>query len=261
VIDLHSHVLPGIDDGPESLAGSIALARAAHAAGTRTLIATPHVSWRYPNHAGTIRRLVDELNGHLREEDVPLVVRRGSEIAVSRLLDIDPQELSVLGLGGGPWLLLEPPFGQAVTGLEMLTLQLQSRGHQIVLAHPERCSAFHRDRAILESLVQAGALTSVTAGSLVGRFGERVRRFALALVRDGMVHNVASDAHDETGRPPGIARELEQAGLGSLRDWLTSRVPAAILDGTEIPERPLEDRAADSISPLAQRRRSRWRRR
>ena len=149
MIDLHSHVLPGIDDGPASLEGSIELARAARAAGTRTLVATPHVSWRHPNDADTIHRLVDELNARLREEGLGLVVLPGSEIAMSRLLDIESQELQKLGLGGGPWLLVEPPFAQAVAGLEILLLQLQSHGHQIVLAHPERCQAFHRDRAIL----------------------------------------------------------------------------------------------------------------
>lgn len=91
---------------------------------------------------------------------------------------------------------------------------------------------------MLESLVHAGALTSITAGSLVGRFGGEVRRFALELARAGMVHNVASDTHDLARRQPGIAAELEQAGLGPLADWLTQAVPAAILDGGEIPSQP-----------------------
>ncbi len=109
MIDLHSHVLPGIDDGPDSIEGSLALARAAAAAGTRTLLATPHVSWRYPNDASTIARLVDELNERLRTERIELEVRPGAEIAMTRLADVEPEELSRLELGGSRWLLVEPP--------------------------------------------------------------------------------------------------------------------------------------------------------
>ncbi len=239
MIDLHCHVLPGIDDGPETIEGSVALARAAAAAGTRTLVATPHISTRYPNDAGTIARLAAEINARLAAEGVALDVRPGAEIAMTRIIDIDPGELPRLGLGGGPWLLVEPPFAAVATSLEVLLLDLQRRGHRILLAHPERCSAFHRDPRILGSIVRAGALTSITAGSLAGSFGEPARRFALGLARDGMIHNVASDAHDDVKRPPGMAAEIEQAGLGPLTEWLTQEVPAAILGGEEtIPPRP-----------------------
>ncbi len=94
---------------------------------------------------------------------------------------------------------------------------------------------------MLESLVRSGVLTSVTAGSLVGRFGAEVRRFALRLAREGLIHNVASDAHDHVKRPPGIAAELQQAGLAPLADWLTREVPEAILEDREIPPRPVVD--------------------
>jgi protein-tyrosine phosphatase len=261
VIDLHSHVLPGIDDGPGSIEGSLALARAAAAAGTRTLLATPHVSWRYPNDAATIAGLVDELNGRLTAEGVPLDVRPGAEIAMTRLADIEPEQLSGLGLGGGRWLLVEPPFTPVATGLDSLLLDLQRRGHRILLAHPERCHAFHGDRGMLESLVRSGILTSITAGSLVGRFGGEVRRFALGLVRDELVHNVASDAHDHAHRRPGMTVELAEAGLAPLAEWLTQTVPAAILDDVEIPPRPSGDWPADAGLGSDTRRRPWWRRR
>jgi protein-tyrosine phosphatase len=238
MIDLHSHVLPGIDDGPETIEGSLELARAAVAAGTRVLVATPHVSWTYPNDAATIASLVDELNARLATEGIALEIRAGGELAMTRVIDIAPAELQRLRLGAGPWLLVEPPFAPMVTGLDSILLDLQRQGHQILLAHPERCQAFHRDPQMLESLVRAGILTSITAGSLVGRFGGEVRRFALSLARDGLIHNVASDAHDTVRRPPGTAEELRQAGLQPLTDWLTEQVPGAILAGAEIPPRP-----------------------
>jgi protein-tyrosine phosphatase len=238
MIDLHCHVLPGIDDGPDSIEGSLALARAAAVSGTRTLVATPHISWRYSPDAATIARLVDELNGRLSAEGVELQVRTGAEIAMTRIQDIKPEQLWALGLAGGSWLLVEPPFAAAVPGLDAIVLGLQQRGHHVLLAHPERCQAFHRDRRMLDSLVSGGVLTSVTAGSLVGRFGSEVRRFALRLIRDGMVHNVASDAHDHSKRPPGMAVELRQAGLGPMANWLTCQVPAAILGERDIPPGP-----------------------
>jgi protein-tyrosine phosphatase len=238
VIDLHCHVLPGIDDGPNSIAGSLALARAAADAGIRTLVATPHVSWHYQNDAETIGGLVAELRALLSAEGVELELRAGAEVAMTRIDELEDDELARLRLGGGEWLLLEPPFSPIVTGLEEIVQEVRRRGNRVLLAHPERCPAFHRDPRMLASLVRSGVLTSITAGSLVGRFGATVRRFALELVHDELVHNVASDAHDLAGRAPGIASELEHAGLTPLAEWLTEAIPAAILDGGEIPARP-----------------------
>jgi protein-tyrosine phosphatase len=256
MIDLHTHVLPGIDDGPETIEDSLALARAAAASGTRVLVATPHVSRRYPNDAETIGSLVDELNARLRTEEIELEVLAGAEIAMTWLIDIAPEELPRLRLGAGPWLLVEPPFTPVIAGLDTMLLDLQRQGHQILLAHPERCQAFHRDPAMLRSLVRAGVLTSITAGSLIGSFGGEVRSFALSLAREGLVHNVASDTHDTVRRPPGSTAELHQAGLSPLAEWLTEQVPAAILSGEEIPPQPIVE--LPGIEAPA--RRSRWRR-
>jgi protein-tyrosine phosphatase len=239
VIDLHCHVLPGIDDGPETIEGSLALARAAVAAGTSTLVATPHVSWRYRNDAAGIARAAAELRERLGAEGIELELLTGAEIAMTRVGELDDGELTQLRLGGGPWLLIEPPFTPVAAGLRETVLGLQDRGHRVLLAHPERCPAIHRDVGLLEALVAEGVLSSVTAGSLAGHFGEVVRRFTLGLFERGLVHNVASDAHDHANRAPGMAQEIERAGLGALTDWLTAAVPAAILEGSgPIPARP-----------------------
>jgi protein-tyrosine phosphatase len=238
VIDIHSHVLPGIDDGPDTVEGSLTLAQAVADSGVQTLVATPHISWRYRNEADMIARLVQELNARLRSAGIDLEIRTGAEIAMTRAAELEPEQLQRLTLGGGPWLLIECPFTPVAAGMDALVQDLQRRGHRVVLAHPERCPAFHRDRTALESMVRAGALTSITAGSLVGNFGGPVQRFALQLVHDELVHNVASDTHDPLRRPPGLRAEVEQAGLGELADWLTCGVPAAILAGAAIPPRP-----------------------
>lgn len=231
-------MLAGVDDGPEQTEESVGMARAAVAAGIRILTATPHVNHRYPNDAARIDSRVRELDARLKAEGVALELRPGAEVSLGRALETEAEELQRLTLGGGPWLLLEPPFGASVGRVDVLVGEVRARQPHIVLAHPERCQAFHRDPRMLRSLVDDGVLTSVTAGSLVGRFGETVRRFALTLLGEGLVHNVASDAHDRYARPPGIAAALGQAGADALAEWLTVGVPAAILDGGEIPARP-----------------------
>lgn len=238
MIDLHCHLLPGIDDGPPTIEGSLALARAASAAGTRTIVATPHVNSRYPNDRATIARLVQELGVRFAAEGVAIDVLPGAEIALTSAAEMASAQLAELGLGGSSWLLIEPPFTPAASGIDSMVVDILGQGHRVVLAHPERCPAFQRDPGVLESLIRAGVITSITAGSLTGRFGKEVRRFTLQLVRDGLVHNVASDAHEHLNRGPGIAEELARAGLEPLAEWLTCEVPAAILADGEIPPAP-----------------------
>ena len=238
MIDLHCHILPGIDDGPATIDESVALARAAVRAGTKTIVATPHVSRSYPNDPGTIQRLATELNARLDREHVTLDVLTGAEVAMPWLAQLDAQALSQLTLGGGSCLLIEPPFSTIVPGFDSVVLDLMQDGYRVLVAHPERCPAFQRDPSALSALINAGALTSITAGSLAGHFGAQVRRFATRLVKADLVHNVASDAHDAMRRQPGMASEIKQAGLEGLTDWLTQSVPAAILSGAPIPQRP-----------------------
>ena len=239
MIDLHFHLLPGIDDGPRDLDAAVALARAAVSAGVDTIVATPHVSWDCQNRPWTIAENLRRLDAQLAQLAIPLRVHAGAEIALTRALDIADEELRRLTLGGGPWLLIEPPHVPAAVGIEAVLLQLQHRGHRIVLAHVERCPTFIEDMDMLERLVQAGMLASLTAGSLVGRFGGTVQRFAQRLVTSGLIHNVSSDAHDCRQRPPGLSQPLASAGLHEQAAWLTEDVPAAILAGSDIPPAPI----------------------
>jgi protein-tyrosine phosphatase len=259
MIDLHCHVLAGLDDGPETVDQAVALVRAARSAGAEKLVATPHVNLRYRNRGATIARAAGELKDRQgREPDLTDVeVLRGAEIAFACMPELTDDELASLTLGGGSWLLLEPPAGQVAPGIAAMVEDLHARGHRVVLAHPERCPVFHRDPKLLHSLADAGVLTSITAGSLVGRFGGIVRRFTSELLEAGMVHNVASDFHSLERRPPGTAEALAQAGLGALAQWLTHDVPAAILEDREIPRKPAG--ASVAIAPTQGKRRFAWR--
>ncbi len=143
-------------------------------------------------------------------------------------------------------------------GLDLVVADLHRREHRVVLAHPERCAGFHREPRRLQSLLDAGALTSVTAGSFKGRFGATVRRFAWMLLEAGMVHNVASDFHNSRSRPPGLADALRSAPLEELFHWLTVAVPSAVIADGEIPARPRVTLAA--IDNARRRWRTPWRR-
>jgi protein-tyrosine phosphatase len=248
VIDLHCHILPGIDDGPPTMADSLALARAAVGAGTTTIAATPHVSWDCSaNTSALIARKVAEVRAALDAEGFALTLATGGEVALTRALELPDDELAALRLGGGPWLLLECPLSPTALNVESGLDALRERGHRLLLAHPERVPAFQRDPAMLARQVEQGSLTSMTAGAFTGRFGKEVQRFTFRLLEDGLVHSAASDAHSVDRRPPDLAPALRQAGLEDWQiDWLARTAPLAILRGEELPPPPAMDVAPRS---------------
>jgi len=123
-------------------------------------------------------------------------------------------------------------------GFELLLEALLDRGHRLLLAHPERCRAFQRDNELLARLVSRGALAQITASSLSGGFGRTVRDVAHGLVREGLAHVVASDAHSVDRRPPSLLDEVEHEGYTEQAAWLVGHVPRAILDGSRVPVVP-----------------------
>jgi protein-tyrosine phosphatase len=239
VIDLHSHILPGLDDGPATLDDALAIARAAVAAGTRTIVATPHADLHYNVRPSARDTALATLRVALAQDSIALDVLAGAEVALEVLIDLDDDDRDAMRLGSGPYLLLESPLAQTAGAFDDYLERLLASGERIVLAHPERCPAFQRRPERLDRLVRAGAVTSVTAGAFTGQFGDTVRKFAFSMVTNGWAHSVASDCHDAVRRPPSISEHLERAGLGTLRRWLTEDVPGAILDGTTIPSPPV----------------------
>lgn len=237
MIDLHCHLLPGIDDGPRDMPTAIAMARLQVAAGVTTVATTPHVSWDTPTESATILRSLAAMRATLAEEEIPLELVSGGEIDVHRARELPDEELRALALGGGRWLLLECPL-QHAPPLEPVVYDLLDRGHLVLLAHPERSPAVQRDPGAIARLVSAGVLTQITASSFTGHFGKPVQRFADRLLDEGLVHTVASDAHDPVRRPPGLCEPLLEVGLGPLAPLLTAEIPAAILGGTDIPTVP-----------------------
>lgn len=261
MIDLHCHLLPGVDDGPATFEDSLELARAAEAGGTRTVVATPHVDHRWGVAPGEIAPAVAELRDRLRAAGVGLEVVAGAEIAIPRLVELDEVALEHVTIGDGPYLLVESPHTAAGGEFHAYLISRRRAGRRIVLAHPERCAVLMRHPQRVVEMVDAGVLCSVTSSSLGGTFGAPVRRFALDLLAAGLVHNIASDSHGAHQRRPDLldglaAAESALPGIGALADWLTVEVPVAVLAGEDPPAAP----------PLAVRRRrglrgllARWR--
>lgn len=239
MIDLHCHLLPGIDDGAADLDASVAMARAAVEGGVDAIVATPHVSGRYRNDPTTLADRCAQVQSALDDAGVPLRVHNGAEISHAVLPELSADALRACALGAGNWLLLEPPLTGPAPFIDRMVEDLQLKGFRILLAHPERIGAFQRKIALLERLVEHGALCSVTAGSVSGQFGGHVKRFTGELFARGMVHNLASDAHDAVHRSPALSPVLESAfaelpELEPALDWLTVEVPQAILAGDHV---------------------------
>ena len=240
MIDLHCHVLPGVDDGPPTVAESIALVCGARDGGTTTIAATPHVDWSHPEiDARRIRAAVPALQAELDAAGVDVKIVPGGEVAATRAVEMRDAELHELTLGGGGWLLLECPLDATLTpGFAGIARLLARRGHRVLLAHPERCPLFLRGPQLLDELVAEGMLAQITAGALTGDFGRTVRDAAFRMVERGAAHVVGSDGHGGN-RPAKLASELHRAGFDSqLIAWLAQDVPAALLAGDQPPRRP-----------------------
>lgn len=240
VIDLHCHVLPGVDDGPESVAAALALARDAERDGIDTIAATPHIAPAYPaNDAAGVEAAIAELQPRLDTAGIGVTLVPGGELDALHALELPDEELTRLRLGHGPWLLFECPLSAvAAPAFLPAARELARRGHRLLLAHPERSPLFLRQPEKLDELVDEGMLAQVTAGSLSGQFGRTVRDFAHDLLERRAIHVAASDGHG-AHRPATIARELDQAGVApALAAWLSHDVPRAILDGTPPPAPP-----------------------
>jgi protein-tyrosine phosphatase len=243
MIDLHTHVLPGLDDGPATMEAALDLLEQIAAEGVATVVATPHVSESYPNTASTIREAVAAVRGELAERGIGIDLRPGAEVTIEAATTMPDEALRELCLGGGGWLLVESPLSPSAGDFDWSLEALRERGFQLVLAHPERCPAFQRQPQRILRHVAAGDLCSITAGAMAGRFGRTVARFTERLLREGLVHDVASDAHDLRGRPPGLlggfaALEEVIPGIAANADWHTQEVPAAILEGRRPPAGP-----------------------
>jgi len=260
VIDLHTHVLPRIDDGPASMEEAVALARAEADDGIVQMAATPHLRSDHPGvDPAKLRGQCDELNSRLRRRNVPVEVVPGGEVDIYWAQTASEDLLKAASYGQrGRYLLVETPYGALPDGFENLLFQLTAREFGILLAHPERSPSFQRHPERLEALVRSGILLQITAAALVDSPRRSAsRRLAEAMVAERRAHVVATDAHGIRLRRSAslslAAAAADRLAAGQGRR-MTKEIPAAILAGDDVPPvtprtRPrLADRLRQAIS-------------
>ena len=243
--DLHAHILPGLDDGATSVKETVEMASIAAENGTTAILATPHrkdVAARIP--VSHLENLVADMNGELSRAGVELKLQLGME----NHLDLDlPEALSeglALPMNDSRYALVELPFFGYPNYVEDVLFRLQVQEIVPVLAHPERIEAFQNNLDRLADFVERGMLSQVTAGSILGHFGTRVRRITHAMLRRGLVHVIASDTHAPHGpRSPLLPPGLEAAGriVGEERARaMVVDTPRAILSDAPVEVAPPE---------------------
>uniref|UniRef100_A0A7C3V2I0 protein-tyrosine-phosphatase n=1 Tax=Desulfobacca acetoxidans TaxID=60893 RepID=A0A7C3V2I0_9BACT len=244
MIDLHAHILPGIDDGPRSLEDALEMARLAAADGITTMVATPHLFRRKSvelnglNHPETIRQAVRHFQEKLAEEQISLTILPGCESPlfpeIIKFVD-DQKILTINDLGR--YLCLEMPETVIPPAVEDLVFQLNARGITPIITHPERNLVFYEMPEKLRRLISLGCLAQITARSLTRGFGWGVARFTKKLVREGLVHLMATDAHSVKNRPPLMEEAFKKLRklVGQSRAWdMVATVPERIIRGEPV---------------------------
>jgi protein-tyrosine phosphatase len=239
VLDLHSHVLPGIDDGVATTEDACELARSAAVEGVTAIAATPHVRDDYPTTHEQMEAGVAELRVELANRGIAIDVLHGGEVALERLASLSDDAVRRLTIAQtGRYLLLECPYFGWPLSLRTILFELQLKGITPILAHPERNPDVQARPERLRELVDAGLLVQVTAASVDGRLGSASQRAARSLFELGFAHVLASDAHHPSLREVGFAGAITALGDETLSQYLTEAAPAAIAAGENVPPPP-----------------------
>jgi protein-tyrosine phosphatase len=238
VIDLHTHILPGVDDGTRSLEEARTVALEAAGEGVSVLAATPHVRDDYRTTAEMMENGVAELRADFVEQGIPVDVLHGGEIDLGLLWALPPEELRRLTLAQtGRYLLLEMPYRGWPLALDSAVSRLVGLGITPLLAHPERNPEVQDQPERLRQLVEAGALVQVTTGSLNGDFDRASQAAGVQLLELGLVHVLASDTHGPHIRREGMRTAAESLADPQLARFLTVEAPSAIVAGQPVPDR------------------------
>lgn len=241
MIDVHSHILPGLDDGPKTWEEALEMARIAVADGIRVMVATPHlfqtrvVNPEAVNHKGVILENLAQFKEKLRAAEIALEVVPGCDIPLSfealQLLD-DDQVLTIND--NRRYLLLELPDTAFSPAFEEICFRFKSKGVTPIITHPERNFMIQEMPHKLVRLLDLGCLAQLTAHSLLGGFGRGIAKFACRLVKQGYVQVLATDAHDTDKRPPRLRAAVEKLArlVGQDRAWaMVTTIPEMIIRG------------------------------
>jgi len=239
MLDLHSHILPGLDDGAADNEQALAMARLAVADGIKEVVCTPHwTASQYENTRLKVMESVADFGRLLEREGIPLKVYPGSELRVDSDLPGKIESREILTLNDtGRFALVELHAAMVPHHIEHLFWEMQLIDVTPILAHPERNAVMMRDPARLSAWVEMGVLLQVTTSSILGRFGPEAQRFSTLLLEHNMVHILASDSHGLKSRQPrlsaGVRAAEKIAGVDAARQ-MVDKTPRKIIAGEPI---------------------------
>jgi len=241
MIDLHGHYLPGVDDGAENMEDSLAMLRLAEADGIAVVAVTPHACSTLckARDLDALRRSWSEWRAALENRELKIRIVSGAEVYfTSELLPLLRDHRDLLTINNGSYFLLEFPADYIYAHSKEFIFKILTEGFIPIVSHAERNQEIQRSPAVLRELVKAGALCQLNAGSLRGDFGNAARRCAYELLRDNLVHVIASDAHDLEKRRPGLSfvRPLLQGVDPEKVDLYLHDIPAAVIADEAIPD-------------------------
>jgi protein-tyrosine phosphatase len=245
MVDIHHHLLWGVDDGAKDFETSVAMARASARDGVTHVVCTPHANAQYNFDPAVNAAKVAELQARLDEERIPLKVGLGCDFHLSydNVLEVkeNPGKFSVNGLG---YLMVEIPDYGVPPGLTETFYELQLVGLTPILTHPERNPTLQQDHKRLGEWMRGGVLVQVTGDSITGKMGRTAEKMAHTLLRQRWVHFIATDAHNVSSRPPRLseARALIANKYGEgYAEALSTRNPQAVFEGKpfEASEEPI----------------------
>lgn len=233
MVDIHSHILPYLDDGAQNMEEAITMAEMAAGSGINHMVTSCHGNY-FPYTLEEYWEQFEKFQTILKQRQIPLKLHSGMEIFVDR--DVTPllERKELLTLNGTNYVLVEVPFEDSIGNVQKNIEKVSKKGYNTVLAHPERYHFIQKDPEFAYYLEETGCILQLNQGSLTGDFGAGVRNLALQLLRDGVVSVIATDAHDARYRTPSTRRLLEflrkNYSEAQVHLWLSEN-PSRILKG------------------------------
>lgn len=236
MVDIHSHILPGLDDGAESMEEALMMAQLATASGIYHMAATSHGNY-YDYTLEDYQEILERLKEGLARAGIPLKLYPGMEIFLDEDAFSALEQKELLAVNNTDYLLVEFPFDEHPRNVLHRIKLLRNRGWRIILAHPERYIFVQRDPELAYYLAETDCALQINGGSVLGDFGRRSRSLALQFLKDGIVSVIASDAHDGRYRTPDMNRVTGyltgEFDASEIKMWLSEN-PSRILRGMPV---------------------------